>query len=400
MTSVIAKVKPEILRWARVSAGFSLSEAASALAKTEDILASWENENDSAAPTIPQLRKLAQVYKRPLSVFYLQEVPQDFQVISDFRRLPGSNSRHFSPLLTQEIRIANQRRELALELLSDLDEEQKPFSLAFGLDVDPEKAGEIVRDFLLGDTNTAKAYGVDATGRKGLKWWRERIENAGALVFQAARIPSEEASGFALAYNVLPTIVINRKDAPVRRLFSLVHEFVHLALRKSGVSDLDVDAPRPPEDSALEVFCNRVAAAALMPAKVFLAEPVTVAHGTAMTWREDEISLLAGRFNVSREAVVRRLLTLQRTTQTFYKAQRDKYAEEFRQSQMSARAAASPLPIPRNMPQETLSNFGRPFVEMVLGNYYQDRLTLSEVSSYLGLRVQHVAKLESRLRGQ
>ena len=127
MGSVFANVKPEILQWARESAGFSLSEAAIAMDKSEDTLASWEK--GPASPTIPQLRKLAQLYKRPLGVFYLQEVPQGFQVISDFRRLPGGQPRHFSPELTQEIRVAHQRRELALELLSDLGEEQKRSAL-------------------------------------------------------------------------------------------------------------------------------------------------------------------------------------------------------------------------------------------------------------------------------
>ena len=48
----------------------------------------------------------------------------------------------------------------------------------------------------------------------------------------------------------------------------------------------------------------------------------------------------------------------------------------------------------RNMPQETVSNFGRRLVNMVLDNYHQDRLTLSEVSGYLGLKVKHVPRLE------
>jgi hypothetical protein len=31
---------------------------------------------------------------------------------------------------------------------------------------------------------------------------------------------------------------------------------------------------------------------------------------------------------------------------------------------------------------------------MVLGNYYQERITLSEVSGYLSLKVKHIPKLE------
>ena len=50
--------------------------------------------------------------------------------------------------------------------------------------------------------------------------------------------------------------------------------------------------------------------------------------------------------------------------------------------------------IKRNMPQETVSNFGRPLVNMLLDNYHQDQITLSEVSGYLGLKVKHIPRLE------
>jgi DNA-directed RNA polymerase specialized sigma subunit len=31
---------------------------------------------------------------------------------------------------------------------------------------------------------------------------------------------------------------------------------------------------------------------------------------------------------------------------------------------------------------------------MILGNYYQDRLTLSDVAGYLGIKTKHIPKLE------
>jgi len=392
---VLAKVKPEIMRWARESGGFSLTEAADGLNKSDETLTDWEQ--GTASPTIPQLRDMARLYKRPLGVFYLQEVPTGFQVLSDFRRLPGNQPRHFSPELTQEIRIANQRRELARELSEDLGEEVKLFDLSFGLNEDPEVAGQLMCEYLGISTTDMAEYWGDATGRNGFNWWRRRIEDAGVLVFQTTRIASEEASGFAIAYDVLPTVAINRKDAPVRRLFSLVHEFVHLALKRSGVSDLDIDAMRPPDDSAIEVFCNRVAAAAIMPKKVFLIDGVVTGHGPGMDWTDTDIKSLAKRYNASREAILRRLLTFNRTSREFYEAKRAAYAEEFRLQKIKDREAKTQDPIRRNMPQEVLSNFGRPFVEMVIDSYRQDRLTLSEVSGHLGLRTHHVQKLQSKL---
>lgn len=390
---VLAKVKPEILIWARESAGLTQAEAALAIHQSQDTLISWENGTDS--PSIPQLRGLSNLYKRPLSVFYLQEPPRGFMVISDFRRISPEKARRFSPQLTQEIRVANQRRELAKELLEDLGEQPNKFTFRLSMQSNPEEAGLLMREYL-GLSRTEQPFKRDSPGRRGLNLWKGLIEQAGVLVFQTMRIPSDEASGFALAYEDLPVVVINQKDAPVRRLFSLLHELAHLALRKSGVSDLDVESPRPPEDEVLEVFCNRVAASALMPENIFLQDATIQEHGASPIWNDAEIAALSARFCSSREAVVRRLLTFNRTSRTFYLEKRKQYQQEY----IAKKEREVVIPrgdMRRNMPQEAISNYGLPLVGLVLQHYHQDRLTLSEVSGYLGLRTHHVFALQQKL---
>lgn len=115
--SVRAKVKPALLTWARESAGYSLAEAAKRLGVSEERIAEWENSE--RAPTVGQLQNMADAYKRPLSVFYLQQIPKRFQPMRDFRRMPGAGLRRFSPELALEIRLAQQRRQLAIDLFDD-----------------------------------------------------------------------------------------------------------------------------------------------------------------------------------------------------------------------------------------------------------------------------------------
>lgn len=392
---VFAKVKATILRWARESAGVSLQSAAKSLDIDEALLSDWES--DVGKPSIPQLRKLAGLYKRPLSVFYLQKVPTGFQVVSDFRR-PSENTSPFSAELTQEIRIAHQRRELALELSTDIGEKTRKFSFSATLDDDVEQVGGRLRKFLGIEDGLQKQFASDSTGRAAFNFWRQAAENAGVLVFQSTRISAQEASGFALSFPNAPVVMVNRKDAPTRRLFSLAHELAHLALQKSGVSDLKIEDDRQPVDSDLEAFCNRVAAAGLMPKNLVLVDTVVVAHGTSLEWDDFEIVQVAKRFGVSREAMLVRFLSLGKTSRSFYQKKRVQYADEY-EKQREKEAARPPVPIPRNMPREALSLYGRPYISLVLGNYYQDRLTLSEVSSYLGLRTKHVEKLQSEMRG-
>ncbi len=385
-----AQVKPELLVWARETAGYAPEEAAKKLKVTTERLLAWESGENP--PTITQLRNMARVYGRPLSVFYLQEVPTTFMAIRDFRRLPGDGLRRYSPGLTLEVRAAQQRRELALELLADLDEKPVRFTLTARLDDDPEATGAGIRE-ALGIAYDEQRQWRDA--RTAFNNWRMRIEALGVLVFQMTRVEADEVSGFALAEERLPVVAVNRKNAFNRRTFSLLHEFAHLMLRLSGVSDLDEDAERPPEDQRVEVFCNHVAAAALMPQDRLVSEPAVEAHRRVRReWSDDDISVLATTYSVSREAVLRRLLTFGLTTQRFYRTKRAQYTEEFLAQQERQRERLSGEAFRRNPPREAISTIGRPFVRLVLDNYYQDRITLSDVSSYLGVRVKHFPRIE------
>jgi Zn-dependent peptidase ImmA (M78 family)/DNA-binding XRE family transcriptional regulator len=390
---VKAFINPALIAWARETAGFTLLEAADRLGIEEDRLAAWENAEGEDLPSIPQLRKIAALFKRPLAVFYLAERPHGFAVMRDFRRHPSAALVQ-SPSLQLEIRAANERRELALDLASDLNQDVPTFTLRASEHEDSETVGSHIRD-ALGVTMQLQSSWRDVDGRAGFNAWRSRVEQIGVLVFQTTRFTSAEASGFAIAGDTLPVIAVNRQDALTRRTFSLLHELVHLMLHVSGVSDLQTSLEQQTEDQQIEIFCNQVAAAALIPKDALLSDSRVVAHGRFATdWSDEELSELARQFNVSRETLVRRLLTFERTTTDFYRAKRDQYNDEYEAARKRKKEIAFGSEMKRNMPQETISNLGRPLVRMLLTNYYQDRITLSEISGYLGLKVKHIPKLE------
>lgn len=139
-----ATINPALLIWARTTAGYELSGAAEALVINREKLEAWEEGEDQ--PSIPQLRKLAELYKRPLAVLYLPEPPQAFQPMQDFRRLPDVGPRRFSPGLTLDIRSAQQRRLLALEMLEEVGEKPPVFELRTSLNDDVENVARQIRD--------------------------------------------------------------------------------------------------------------------------------------------------------------------------------------------------------------------------------------------------------------
>lgn len=390
--SVKALVKKELLVWARTTAGYrSVDEAAVAGRLTAEKLSAWEAGEDR--PSVPQLRKLADLYKRPLAVFYLAEVPDGFMVLRDLRRLPGMEMRRMSPNLLLEIRRASQRRALALELMEEVGSTPPRFGLKAQLNEDPDLVGARIRSAFEVTVTVQKSW---RDTRQSWNAWRSRVESLGVMVFQATRIATDEASGLAIADDVLPVVVVNRADPVTRRTFSLIHEFAHLMARISSVSDISdghLDDPRPPEDQKVEVFCNAVAAATLMPRSDFLAHQLAARYpGCSVSWTDEHVSELAQLFGVSREAIVRRLLTFGRTTNEFYLAKREQYIKEYVQARK--RQLDTSKDMKRNMAQEALSNLGAPLVSMILGNYHSERLSISEVSGYLGIKTKHIAKLE------
>jgi len=99
-----ALVQPALLIWARQSAGIALEEAARKAHVDVEVLSKWEE--GEALPSIPQLRKLGEIYKRPLAVFFLSEPPQGFDPQREFRRLPGVTPQNKSPELRLTLRTA------------------------------------------------------------------------------------------------------------------------------------------------------------------------------------------------------------------------------------------------------------------------------------------------------
>ncbi|MFQ5664766.1 MAG: ImmA/IrrE family metallo-endopeptidase [Terriglobia bacterium] len=387
-----AIIKPELLKWARESAGYSVEEVATKLKKSPELIASWESRSGEDRPLMGQLRRLAHIYKRSLSDFYLPKPPKERAIPHDFRRSPGEVALVYSPALRRQLRLARERRDLARSLYEELAEQIPAISERVSATADAEAVGARVRKLLDVDFDEQKRWGE---GRPAYNAWRRRIEALGVLIFQFENVSPDEAWGFSIVEDLLPVIAINRKLAPNGRTFTMLHEFVHVLLGESGTCDIDDFTPRGEREMQVEVFGNRVAAAALMPGQLFRAHEVVAAHPTGATeWDEGEIRRIARTFGVSREAAVRRLETFGLTTTAFYRQKRKQYQEEREEQRKKKLEASKDKPMKRNMPQEAIGNLGRRYVNLILQNYQEDRITLMDASEYLGVRAEKVRSVE------
>lgn len=110
-----------------------------------------------------------------------------------------------------------------------------------------------------------------------------------------------------------------------------------------------------------------------------------------MRWRDEDLVALAREFNVSAEAVLRRLLTLQRTSPDFYRSMRQRYLDE------GARPVKKKGFVPPD--RDVISTGGRFYVRVVLQGYYRERITSSDVADYLNVRLNHLGKIERAMAG-
>ena len=384
-------VNPDVLAWARKSAGLSLEEAARKLSPKTNPRKITDFELGTDAPTQSQFRKLAHAYRRPTALFFLSKPPSDFQPMHDFRRNMLDPS--YSPFLLREIRYAHERRNLALEMYQDLDSKPPKFEHPADLNDSPDVVGGRIRE-ILRITIQEQTDGV--VRRDPFKFWRRRIEAAGVLVFQAGDIPLEEMLGFSLAMPTLPIITVNRKNKR-GRVFTLLHEFTHLMLRLSGVCDIDENASRAPAEQKVEVFCNAVAGAALLPSEDFLLNPAVSAN-FGPTWRRDELDALARQYGVSALVVLRRLLILKKTTETVYKEVAEEYLTIYARLEKEEKDRNAQGEMRRNIPSEAIGKLGPPFIRLVLDNYNGGNFTLNDVSSFLGVKFRHLPKIIESLR--
>lgn len=264
-------VNPEILRWARETAGLSLEEAAEKLSIPEargvpggERLSAYEEGR--AEPTRPLLLKMVKQYRRPLLAFYMANIPREAARVQDFRTLPPEHSRTEEALVDALIRDVRARQEIARAILEEEDEAEHlafvgSMTMAAGVDA----VMQAIRETLHLSLEQYRARNP-RDGLSGFKYLRRQAEEAGIFVLLMGNLGSHHTNldvetfrGFALSDPVAPFIVINDQDNERARAFTLLHELCHIWLGQTGVSGT-VAA------NAVEQFCNDVAARFFLPA--------------------------------------------------------------------------------------------------------------------------------------
>ncbi|MDQ3343952.1 MAG: helix-turn-helix transcriptional regulator [Actinomycetota bacterium] len=116
----LAYVTPEVLLWARESAGYSVEDAAGKINLSWSQLEAVENGHDLL--TLRQAEMLAKFYGRPLATLFLSEPPVEEPQDTQFRRLPGAPAPPWPAAMQLLVRRIRERQDAATELYEALEE--------------------------------------------------------------------------------------------------------------------------------------------------------------------------------------------------------------------------------------------------------------------------------------
>ncbi len=294
-----------------------------------------------------------------------------------------------SPELLLQVRRAHDRRELAAEMFEALEGELPELALGASLSDDPEGVASMIREFLKVRFEDQVRW---VAGYEAFNHWRTALEDAGVLVFQATGVEVSEMRGFSIYADKLPAVVVNNKDSIRGRLFTMLHELAHLALRQASLCiprPEDVSIPST-DDQRIEVFCNAVAGATLVPRGQFLDEPAVQRNERDADWDDASIQDLADRYGVSREVILRRLLVNERISNALYSAAVNRIREEYARAAESERREGFAPPH-----RVAVSSAGPMFVKLVLNSYHGELITASDVADFLDVRLKHLPRIEA-----
>ena len=388
------RVNPEIMVWARESAGLTQEEAArklgfrdSGISTAAEKLAAVECGRKE--PSRPQLVKMAGQYRRPLLTFYLSKPPLQGNRGTDFRTLSTERSESDEAWLDALVRGVRARQSMVRALLED-EEEYVPIPFIDSHWVEDGQSIVLgsLRALLGVDSATYRSQPNASTAFALL---RSRLEASGVFVLlkgdlgnYLTAIETSVFRGFSIADKIAPFVVINDQDARSSWSFTLLHETVHLLLGQTGVSG-------EYSENEIEVFCDDVAGNYLLPADAL--DQLRVDDVRHLANVLERVSAFASESNVSRAMVAYKAYRSQLITQELYRRLNSFFRQQWREERERNRKRAREQERRINYYTLRRHRLGDRLVGLVGRMMAADALSTSKAARILGVKSRQVRPL-------
>jgi Zn-dependent peptidase ImmA (M78 family)/DNA-binding XRE family transcriptional regulator len=386
-----AYITPKVLQWARESARMPLEKAAAKVSVSVEKLKEWEDGTEQ--PTIKQAQTLAKAYKRPFALFFLPEIPRDFQPLQDFRSKGAKELTTSSIFIIREIQL---KQAWMSDVYSENSEKPLPFVGRFSIKDDPAL---VARDIL----NELRIESANYNTENPIREWIDAAESKGIFISRTSfihsrlKLDSDELQGFAISDKYAPFIFINSDDWSAPQLFTLVHELAHIWIDETGISnEIEPCIKSKTRFHPVELFCNEVAANTLIP-QIIIKE-----FNQNIFANAKEVFKVAKTLGVSSFAFLVRALNLNLISPRIYNKLKDEAEIEFaayviREEEKKAKQTKSVKPGGPNYFLLQLNRNSRLFTQTVLDAFRSGNIEPNTASSLLNIQVNKFQKLEAQI---
>ena len=382
------QINPDVLRWAIAGSGWEARELSEKTNIISESIQKWEKSG--AAVKVSDLRKIAEVINRPMSVLLLPQPPKE-RILTDYRTVGGADPKKLSKNTLAVIRNARYVQSNANELLKLRSENALPSITSRALGDDPEIVA-VAEKMALGMEleKWRKGEDIDKFVRAPYRYLKEKIESRNIFVMQAA-MDVGEISGLALA-DMYPRVILVNSNYKIQfQFFTLLHEYAHLLLKTDGMclaNSENFKRQSRGQDVSVERWCNDFAGAVIMPMEKALRElsdkadrgPGRVVDSTSKKYSRKKMPAIISIWSLPDKGTLK-----------------EEYIEHHRMISSKPVTATSGGSDEegRNMAKECINRNGMRYVRLVSDSRSKDLITVSDMIRYLDLKTKHFEKLNA-----
>lgn len=373
-------INPEVLAWALDERGITAEDFAASLKKPLGTVEAWLTGDEQ--PSKGEWTKIAKRLKRPRSVFLLPEPPAA-SVPPNLRTAAGRGAHDLGPKELLQVRRARRLQRYLGSLFTEFGEGAVALPEVAPTRA-PEEAGRWLRDWLVVPAEEQLTWESASTALRG---WREALEARGLVVLQL-QLGKEGMRGFSIEDDVAPLIAVNTAENNEARTFTLMHELAHLASRSQSACAMPPS--RTDRSKPLETWCDRVAAAVLLPRDAVQEESRRILQGPRAP--RDELGLarrVATRFQTSLRASGLRLMELDLASDELYSVIEQTYPNRDRKKPRGGPGGG------QLAPERRLGELGYRASRALLEGFRRRRLTEGDARDLLRLDGPELHDLKS-----
>lgn len=374
--SIKVDVKPEVFKWLKESAGWSIEEVSKRIKTNIETVKAFESGKKK--PTLRQLKDLSMSFKRPIAAFLLSEPKKEKPKPKDYRFIPNRTD-IFDKKTILVLRKARSLQEIGKELSRNIDYDTKAKVERLNLSDAPEKVARQYREIF---GLTVEKQQKFKTTYKLFNYLRDVLENMNILVFQFS-MPMEDARGFVLSDESPAIIVVSTKDRIEARLFSLMHEFAHILLGESAIDFPDISLSFR---SRVERWCSEFASSILLPKET--AKTLFETNRENLTDKKT-LNALSRKYKISKAMILFNMLKLDYITKTDYENIINQYKPKEIEIKKKREKGGGGIPADK----KCISEIGTKFVSLVANNYDRGYITYTDALNYLSIKSKNFDKV-------